>query len=144
MTVLRTNDAEGTREAGKALGLRLGAGSVVGLEGPLGAGKTVFVQGVAEALGIDGPVTSPTYTLICEYEGRMPLYHMDLYRLGTPEEFAWLGIEEMIDGDGVCLVEWADRAGDVLPVRTLRVSVAILADGGREIRIVDPAEEAPT
>jgi len=139
---LHTRDAEETKEAGLRLGSTLTAGDVIALCGPLGAGKTVFTQGVAESLGIEEPVTSPTFTLISEYYGRMPMYHMDLYRLGTPEELAWLGVEEMMDGEGVSLLEWSEKAGDELPDRTIRVDIRINSDGGRTIAISRPDGEA--
>lgn len=135
MNKIVTNDAESTRDAGRQLGETLSPGDIVALVGPLGAGKTVFAQGVARALGIEEPVTSPTFTLISEYEGSMPLYHMDLYRLGTPDEFAWLGVEEMLDGEGVSLVEWSERAGDELPERSIQVKINLNDDGGRTIFI---------
>jgi tRNA threonylcarbamoyladenosine biosynthesis protein TsaE len=130
-----TNSPEDTREAGRQLGAVLRAGDVVALSGPLGAGKTTFTQGVAEALGVTEKVTSPTYTLINEYDGKLPLYHMDLYRLSSPEEFAWLGVEELIEGAGVSLVEWSERAGEELPDRTIRVNIALAGTGTRVISI---------
>ena len=133
---------EQTREFGRNLATRLRPGDVVALSGPLGAGKTVFVRGVAEALGIDEPITSPTYTLISEYSGSLPLYHMDLYRLATAEEFAWLGVEEMLYGNGVCLVEWSERAGDELPDHTIHVSIAIEDGNRRRITIADSTGES--
>jgi len=139
---LRSRSAEETRAAGRRLGRDLAPGDVVALSGPLGVGKTVFAQGVAEALGIHEPITSPTFTLISEYEGRMPFYHMDLYRLGTPEEFAWLGVEEMLNGRGVCLVEWSERAGDELPDRTIVVRMTVESDGSRTIAVDRTAGEA--
>ena len=111
---------------------------MVALTGPLGAGKTVFVQGIAAALGIKETANSPTFTLISEYEGRMNLYHMDLYRLATPGEFAWLGVEEMLDGSGVAVVEWSERAGDELPDRSIEVSIGIVENGDRIINIKGP------
>ena len=137
MNEILTTDAEATRDAGRRFGGTLRSGDVVALSGPLGAGKTVFAQGVAEALGIEEAVTSPTFTLIAEYAGIMPFYHMDLYRLGAPEEFAWLGVEEMIDGEGVTLLEWSERAGEELPDRTIRVSIDILGDGVRRISMAE-------
>ena len=102
---ITSDSSEETRSAGRRWGEGLDPGAVVGLTGPLGSGKTVFVQGIAEALGIEEPVTSPTYTLIAEYSGRLPLYHMDLYRLDTPEEFSWLGADEMLYGEGVKITQ---------------------------------------
>jgi tRNA threonylcarbamoyladenosine biosynthesis protein TsaE len=113
----------------------------VAVSGPLGAGKTVFAQGIAESLGIQEPVTSPTFTLIIEYEGSMPFYHMDLYRLSAPEEFAWLGVEEMINGSGVSLLEWSERAGGELPSRTIKVGIDYAGESERIIRITRPEGE---
>ncbi len=141
MSQIRTQDAEETRDVGRRLGGTLQPGDVLALTGPLGAGKTVFAQGVAESLGIDEPVTSPTFTLISEYEGRMPFYHMDLYRLGTPDEFVWLGVEEMLNGSGVSLVEWSEKAGEELPDRAIHVRIEICDDGGRIIIIIRPDGE---
>ena len=138
MNRMMTRNAEETRNAGKKLGDSLNPGDIVALRGPLGAGKTVFAQGVAESLGIREPVTSPTYTLISEYEGRMPLYHMDLYRLGSPEEFTWLGVQEMLDGAGISLIEWSERAGEELPERTITVLIDLVENNGRTITIIKP------
>lgn len=140
MSVLETHDAAGTRELGKRFGKRLVPGDVVALSGSLGAGKTVFVQGVAQALGITEPVTSPSFTLISEYRGTMKLYHMDLYRLGAKEEFVWLGVEEMLNGSGVSLIEWGERAKDELPERTIHVTIRIAEDGHRLVTITDPEQ----
>jgi tRNA threonylcarbamoyladenosine biosynthesis protein TsaE len=110
-------------------------GSVVALEGPLGAGKTTLVKGIALALGIVEPVTSPTFTLISEYEGTMPLYHMDLYRIGSMEEFELLGVEEMLYGDGVCCIEWAEKALPLFPKDHVSVRLGISPDGGRTLSL---------
>jgi len=134
--------AEKTLKAGEQLGKTLSSGDVVALSGPLGAGKTVFARGIAESIGIQEPVTSPTYTLISEYEGRMPLYHMDLYRLGSPEEFTWLGVEEILNGSGITLIEWSERAGEELPERTITVNIEIADNGNRIITISNSREVA--
>lgn len=138
MTLQRSDSAEATRELGFRMGRELKSGDVVALEGPLGAGKTVFVQGLAGALGITEAVSSPTFTIISEYRGSMTLYHMDLYRLSTPEEFAFLGVEEIIEGDGVTVVEWGEKAGDELPERSIRVNITIGDDGERLIQVGQP------
>ena len=138
MTLQRSDSAEATRELGFRMGRELKSGDVVALEGPLGAGKTVFVQGLAGALGITEAVSSPTFTIISEYRGSMTLYHMDLYRLNTPEEFAFLGVEEIIEGDGVTVVEWGEKAGDELPERSIRVNITIGDDGERLIQVGQP------
>lgn len=138
MTLQRSDSTEATRELGFRMGRELKSGDVVALEGPLGAGKTVFVQGLAGALGITEAVSSPTFTIISEYRGSMTLYHMDLYRLNTPEEFAFLGVEEIIEGDGVTVVEWGEKAGDELPERSIRVNITIGDDGERLIQVGQP------
>jgi tRNA threonylcarbamoyladenosine biosynthesis protein TsaE len=138
-----------TSEAMQALGARLGRaarrGDVLALYGDLGAGKTCLVQGVAAGLGVHAPVTSPTFILVAEYAGRLPLYHVDLYRTGSPEEIAALGLEELFDGDGVTVVEWAEKAEAILPARALRVRIRGVGDEPREIEIegLRPGWEAP-
>jgi tRNA threonylcarbamoyladenosine biosynthesis protein TsaE len=112
-----------TRRLGELLGRRLGAGDVVALFGRLGAGKTCFAQGVAKGLGVgdDVVVTSPSFVIAGEYRGRHPFYHVDLYRLGDTEEIRALGLEEYLFGDGVTVVEWAQRAKRLLGPGTIRV-----------------------
>ncbi|PIE04726.1 MAG: tRNA (adenosine(37)-N6)-threonylcarbamoyltransferase complex ATPase subunit type 1 TsaE [Spirochaetales bacterium] len=140
-TVVSSNSPEETRQAGLRLAASLKPGDVVALSGVLGAGKTVFVQGMAEALEIKEPVTSPTFTLIGEYQGKLPLYHMDLYRLGSPGEFVWLGVEEMLNGKGITVIEWAERAGEELPERSISVEIALTKEGHRSISIKHAAGE---
>jgi tRNA threonylcarbamoyladenosine biosynthesis protein TsaE len=107
---------------------RLPAGrAVIALQGDLGSGKTCFVQGLALALGIRVPVTSPTFTVINEYPGARPLYHIDLYRLHGPDEVLALGFEDYLESDGITAVEWPERAGDLLPPDTVHVHLTALA-----------------
>jgi len=127
-----------TRRLGARLAELLAPGDVVLLGGNLGAGKTVFAQGVAEGLGIKEPVTSPTFTLIHEYEGRLPLFHVDLYRIGGDAEASDLGLEEYLYGDGVTLIEWAERASGLVPPEHLLVALRPVADTKRALRF-DPA-----
>lgn len=96
-------------------------GAVLALHGDLGGGKTCFVQGLADALACDASVTSPTFTLLHEYAGVVPLYHADLYRLDSESEIQRAGIAEYIEGDGVLAIEWAERAGSLLPAATIHV-----------------------
>jgi tRNA threonylcarbamoyladenosine biosynthesis protein TsaE len=119
-----------TRILGAALAPLLVPGDVVSLSGDLGAGKTVFVQGLATALGVDGPVTSPTFTLVHEYKGRYTVLHMDLYRLNSFQEVLDLGFEELLDPGAVMLVEWGEAVAPLLPRRYLRVDMRrdVLAD----------------
>jgi tRNA threonylcarbamoyladenosine biosynthesis protein TsaE len=131
-----SHGAQQTQRLGARLGELLSPGDVLLLEGELGAGKTVFAQGVAQGLGITDPVTSPTFTLIHEYRGRLPLYHVDLYRLGNAAEAADLGIEDYLYGEGVTLVEWPGRAEGVLPSAHLVVSLRPITETKRGIRMV--------
>lgn len=120
---------------GRAVGERLFSGAVVLLHGELGAGKTTFSQGVAEGLGIEGVVPSPTYALVHEYEeGRVPLRHADVYRMDSPDELVSAGFEERIGLDGAWLVEWAGRFADRWPEGNLAVTIE-LAGEGRTIRM---------
>lgn len=122
-TLLRITDApEATRDLGTALGRWLEPGDVVCLDGELGSGKTCFVQGIARGLGVeDRWITSPTFTLINEYKGRYPLYHADLYRLGPLRSLRDLGMEDLLYGKGITVVEWADRLGEERPDERLDV-----------------------
>jgi tRNA threonylcarbamoyladenosine biosynthesis protein TsaE len=117
------------------MGLAIKPGSVIGLKGSLGAGKTTFTRGFARGLGITEPVTSPTYNLIQEYEGRIPLYHMDLYRIQDEEEFFLLGAEELLYGEGVCLVEWYEMVDSFLPAGRITVEIRIGENQSRRIII---------
>lgn len=124
---LTTRRAEETAYVGVVLGRLVAEPMVVALTGGLGAGKTVFVQGVARGLGIDVPVTSPTFILLQQYAGRLPLYHFDLYRLSASGAAA-LGFEEYLPGDGLALVEWAHRAPEILPPTGLDLHLEIFHD----------------
>ncbi len=125
MRIVETHSPEETWALAAELAAELGPGTVMALHGELGAGKTCFVQGLAAALGIDEPITSPTYTLIGEYEGRLPLHHIDLYRLSGPEEALGLGIEEYFDLDGITAIEWAERAEGLLPPDLLHIQITV-------------------
>jgi len=116
-----------TERFGSALATLLRPRDVVGLCGDLGAGKTFLARAIARGLGVpeEIPVTSPSFTLIKEYDGRMPIYHMDLYRLGSRAELYDLGLWEYYDGDGVCLVEWSDRFEELWPASALVLSIAL-------------------
>ena len=135
--VIDVSDLEGTRDLGRRLARRLFPGAVVALIGPLGAGKTHFVKAVAEGLDIPSPaaVTSPTFVLIQEYEARLPLYHFDAYRLSGEAEFAELGAHEYFQGDGVSLVEWADKVPACLPADHLEVRIEPTGDTSRRFRM---------
>lgn len=126
--LIQTLSPAETREVGEKIAQLLKPGDVICLNGDLGAGKTALTQGVARGLGVKEPVTSPTFTLINEYQGRLPLYHFDVYRLGGPEEMADLGYEEYFYGQGVCLIEWAQLVEDVLPEERLDITITRTED----------------
>lgn len=139
MAKIFLSDAEATRALGVTLGQSLSAGSVILLEGDLGAGKTTLVQGIGEGLGIKDAIISPTFTLINEYpEGRLPLYHLDLYRLEPAEvealnlESYWEGVEFPL---GIVAIEWAERM-PYLPPSYLRLHLTYSVDGGRQVELV--------
>lgn len=121
------------------LGFRIGKactpGTVVSLRGSLGAGKTVLAKGIAKALDITEAIVSPTFTLMQEYEGTLPLYHMDLYRISGTDEFEMIGGEEMLYGNGVTLIEWSEKIQEMLPDGTIFVDISIMPDTKREITI---------
>ena len=106
------------------MGREAAAGQVYCLNGDLGVGKTVFTQGFSKGLGIEGPVNSPTFTIVQVYEdGRLPLYHFDVYRLGDPEEIEEIGYEEYFFGEGVCLIEWPERIEDYIPAHAVKITI---------------------
>lgn len=122
--ILESKSPEDTFQIGMRLGKLAEAGEVYTLTGDLGVGKTVFTQGFAKGLGIDESVNSPTFTILQIYEGgRLPLYHFDVYRIGSVEEMEETGFEEYIMGDGVSLIEWADLIEEILPRKRTRVLI---------------------
>lgn len=117
---------------GESLGTKLRPGDVVALYGDLGAGKTTFTKGIAKGMGLPDDVHSPTFTLIHEHLGELPLFHVDLYRLGSEAEVEGIGIEEYIYGTGVTIVEWADRMKSMLPDERLDIDIRRTSDETRE------------
>ena len=130
-----TKDEEGTLEVAGMLARTLRPGTVVALIGELGTGKTVFARGVARALGIGEKVTSPSFTLIHEYHGSIPLYHMDLFRMNSVEEMLNIGIEDYFSGDGICIIEWAEKMKELFPQDAVCVTLKHLGNTHREIDI---------
>jgi tRNA threonylcarbamoyladenosine biosynthesis protein TsaE len=129
-----TSSTEQTEEVGRVLGTMLEAGDLVCLYGDLGAGKTHFSYGVARGLQVqDEYITSPTFTFVNEYHGRVPLYHIDLYRLKEPSELESIGFEEYVDSDGATVIEWAERAEEELPDDKLNVYISDVSENSREI-----------
>jgi tRNA threonylcarbamoyladenosine biosynthesis protein TsaE len=127
--------AEMTEAAGERLGATLGPGAVVALTGELGAGKTCFVQGLVRGLGASVRATSPTFVLVNEYVGRVPIHHVDAYRTDSMTELIDLGLLEMVGGEGVTVIEWADKLTPLLPPDAIRVHIAGVGDEPRTITI---------
>ena len=133
---IESHSPEETRALGARLGAAARAGDLLLLSGTLGAGKTHLAQGVARGLGVGGVVRSPTFTLINEYDdGRLPLYHMDLYRLSGEGDLASIALDDYLDGDGVLLVEWPERAGDHFREDALCVRLEASGPGARTITL---------
>ena len=122
--VIETRSPEETFAVGKSLGEKAFPGQVLTLTGDLGVGKTVFTQGLAEGLGIEEPINSPTFTIVQEYhEGRLPLYHFDVYRIADVSEMDEIGYEENFFSDGVCLIEWGTLIEELLPDSTITITI---------------------
>lgn len=132
-----SNSPEDTIEIGRELALKLKRGDVVALIGDLGSGKTVFTKGIAAGLGVKNPryVNSPTFVIIKEYKGKMPLYHFDLYRLDHSSVLDEEGYEEYFYGDGVTVIEWADKIRPILPKKYVEVKLTALSEDKRKIEM---------
>jgi tRNA threonylcarbamoyladenosine biosynthesis protein TsaE len=130
-----SSSPEETIAAGEQIAPFLHKGSVVALRGGLGAGKTCLTKGIARGLGIREEITSPTYTIVSEYQGPLPLYHIDLYRLKGDDDFTALGGEEFLYGEGVCVIEWSERIPRSIPPGALTVEIGLTPEGRRNILI---------
>lgn len=137
--VLHTKSESETSEAGERLAGKLVAGCVVALYGDLGAGKTAFVRGLARGLGFAGRVSSPTFTIVNEYLGKIPVFHFDMYRLTSSEELFEIGWEDYLERGGVCCVEWSENVEDALPPDTVRVSISKTGENTRDITVTGGA-----
>jgi len=136
---LISNSPEDTFDIARALGAALRPGDVVALTGDLGAGKTLFCKGVGEALGIPPDrIVSPTFTIVTEHAGPVPLTHVDVYRLSGTRDADEIGMRELLSGDGVCLVEWAEKIAELLPTDCIQVTFTISGDDRRDIAISAP------
>jgi tRNA threonylcarbamoyladenosine biosynthesis protein TsaE len=124
-----------TVRLGRDFAGRLSAGSFVGLYGDLGAGKTQFVKGICEAFVVKEIVNSPTFTIVNEYHGTLPVFHIDLYRMKNVEEILNIGFDEYIEAGGVCLVEWAEKLDGIIPEKRFEVRMSVIDDSTREISI---------
>jgi tRNA threonylcarbamoyladenosine biosynthesis protein TsaE len=131
---IQTHSADETIALGRKLGSRLCKGDIIAMQGTLAAGKTTITKGIADSLGVKDTITSPTFCLISEYEGKMPLYHMDVYRLDGAEDFINLGVDDMLYGKGVCIIEWSEKIMTELPKKTI---VLRITPGNGDDRMIE-------
>ena len=138
---IETFSAEETYKIGEQMGREAKAGDVICLIGDLGVGKTVFTQGFAAGLGITEPVSSPTFTIVQTYdEGRIPFYHFDVYRIGDEDEMFDIGFDEYVDGDGVCLIEWAELIKGIIPENAVSIKITKDLSKGLDYRKIEVEE----
>lgn len=135
--IIETFSPEETFEVGRELAMEAVPGQVYTLIGDLGVGKTVFTQGMADGLGIEEPVNSPTFTIVQVYEeGRMPFYHFDVYRIGDVEEMDEIGYEDYFYGEGLCLIEWANLIEEILPDTYTQITIEKNLEKGFDYRLI--------
>ena len=140
--VAETFSPKETFELGKSIGEQAKPGEIYTLTGDLGVGKTVFAQGLAQGLGITEPISSPTFTIVQVYEtGRLPFYHFDVYRIGDVEEMEEIGYEDYFYGEGVCLIEWAELIGEVLPAEAIPIFIEKNLEKGFDYRKITIGKE---
>lgn len=132
-----TKNTEETYKLGIDISGMLKVGDVINLNGDLGAGKTYFTKGIAKGLGIDEYITSPTFTIVNEYEGRIPLYHFDVYRINDIREMYEIGFDEYIYGHGISVIEWGDIISDIIPDYAIKINIRSTDENTREIEIDD-------
>jgi tRNA threonylcarbamoyladenosine biosynthesis protein TsaE len=142
MQTLELSTLKQTVALGNALGKTAEPGDIITLEGTLGAGKTTLTQAIGRGLEIDPGIyiTSPTFSLMHEYQGRLPMYHLDLYRLGSEDEIEALGFNEYIYGKGLSVIEWAERLGDMMPFERLHIQISISGDESRTAQLIAHGE----
>ena len=139
--IIETYSQDETEKIGYATAIKALPGQVYCLSGDLGVGKTVFTRGFARGLGIDEHITSPTFTIINEYEGRLPLYHFDVYRVADPEEMDYIGCDEYFFGNGVCLIEWAELIEDIIPENAVWIKIEKDLEKGTDYRKITIGED---
>lgn len=140
--VIETYSPEETFQLGKSIGAQANPGEIYTLTGDLGVGKTVFAQGLAQGLGIMEPISSPTFTIVQVYEmGRLPFYHFDVYRIGDVEEMDEIGYEDYFYGEGICLIEWANLIGEILPEEAIPILIEKDLEKGFDYRRITIGKE---
>ncbi|MPM86586.1 tRNA threonylcarbamoyladenosine biosynthesis protein TsaE [bioreactor metagenome] len=136
MMIKETYSQDETEAFGREIGIKAKAGDIYCLSGDLGVGKTVFTRGFARGLDIDDDITSPTFTLINEYYGRIPMYHFDVYRVGDSQEMEYIGCDEYFFGNGVCLIEWAEMIEDMIPENAVWIKIEKNLEKGMDYRCI--------
>mgnify|MGYP001856380828 CR=1 FL=1 len=139
--IIETYSQDETEKIGYDTAIKALPGQVYCLSGYLGVGKTVFTRGLARGLGIDEHISSPTFTIINEYEGRLPLYHFDVYRVADPEEMDYIGCDEYFFGNGVCLIEWAELIEDIIPENAVWIKIEKDLEKGTDYRKITIGED---
>jgi len=134
MINIETHSFEETVEFGEKLGNVLKSGDIISLSGDLGTGKTAFTNGIAKSLGITSYITSPTFTIVNEYEGKIPLYHFDVYRISEPDDMFDIGFEEYINSEGITIIEWGEQIKEILPEEIINVNITKKLDKGLDVR----------
>jgi len=137
MIEIRTFSAKETVDAGYKFGKKLKKGDIVCLSGDLGVGKTAFASGIASALGVTDYITSPTFTIVNEYNGSVPLYHFDAYRINGPDEMFEIGFDEYIDGRGIVIIEWPEMIKEILPDYAIWVTIKKDLKEGTDFRLIE-------
>ena len=139
--IIETYSQDETEKIGYDTAIKALPGQIYCLSGDLGVGKTVFTRGFARGLGIDEHITSPTFIIINEYEGRLPLYHFDVYRVADPEEMDYIGCDEYFFGNGVCLIEWAELIEDIIPENAVWIKIEKDLEKGTDYRKITIGED---
>ena len=137
---LLSRSAQDTIEIGEKLGAGLAAGDAVALTGVLGSGKSVLARGILKALGVTGDIPSPSYIIVASYEARLPVNHIDLYRLEGPDEAAGIGIEDYLYSGGVNVIEWAEKIGDLLPPSRIDIGIDVRVEPDERLITIRPAD----
>ncbi|SKA75418.1 tRNA threonylcarbamoyladenosine biosynthesis protein TsaE [Caloramator quimbayensis] len=133
--IIKTTSVEETYELGIKIGRVLNSGDIISLNGDLGAGKTQLTKGIAKGLEVEDYITSPTFTIVNEYRGRLPLYHFDVYRINDIEELYEIGFDEYIFGNGISIIEWGDMISEILPKDIIKINIKKVDENIREIHI---------
>ena len=141
MLKIKTNNAKETQQLGRLIGESLVGGEIIAMTGDLGAGKTTMTKSIAKGLNIDEHITSPTFTIVNEYDGRLKLFHFDVYRIGDIEEMYDIGYEEYFYSGGVCIIEWANLIEEILPEDTINIEISTLDENKREFTITGKGDK---